>query len=441
MTGFTVIAMFLCIGCSDSGTVDGSQKWNGEANGFIGRANGDAFYTLTINALPSDGGSVSSRPDKTIFPSGTTVTVTATAANGYEFTGWLGASTSTNASVTITMDGPKTLTAKFPPLYILTTNVSPSGSGRVVREPNQTAIPLGTSVTLRAYRSDNNWGFKNWITESNGVTFVNADSTITTFTMPANDAIVTANFDPTFEVYISNRSRRDYYFSGTTVTVIAGTPPTGQQFTNWATPSSNVTFTNVNSDTTTFTMPAEPVTIMAVFGGTFTDDRDQTTYRTTTIGGKTWMAENLNYQTDNSWCYNNADSNCVKYGRLYDWETAKVACPRDWYLPSGREWGDLIRSVNGYSNKGTTLKAKNGWRYEGNGTDEYGFSALPGGFRFGGNCQNICFSSNGGYSGNWWTATSSNSGYGIWADDIGVESDGVIRYNENYGLSVRCVKR
>jgi uncharacterized protein (TIGR02145 family) len=41
------------------------------------------------------------------------------------------------------------------------------------------------------------------------------------------------------------------------------------------------------------------------------------------------MAENLNYQpeTGKSWCYNDSDSYCEKYGRLYDWEAAMKVCP------------------------------------------------------------------------------------------------------------------
>jgi hypothetical protein len=72
---------------------------------------------------------------------------------------------------------------------------------------------------------------------------------------------------------------------------------------------------------------------------TFTDSRDGKIYQTVIFGDQTWMAENLNYETpDGSWCYENDPSSCSKYGRLYDWETAKKVAPIGWHLPSEDEW-------------------------------------------------------------------------------------------------------
>jgi hypothetical protein len=97
------------------------------------------------------------------------------------------------------------------------------------------------------------------------------------------------------------------------------------------------------------------------------------TYKTVNIGEQVWMAENLNYNASGSVCYNYDPSNCDKYGRLYNWATAKIVCPAGWHLPSDAEWDALMTAVGGSSIAGTKLKSRNGWNNNGNGTDESGF--------------------------------------------------------------------
>ena len=150
----------------------------------------------------------------------------------------------------------------------------------------------------------------------------------------------------------------------------------------------------------------------------FVDKRDGKVYKTVKIGDQVWMAENLNYAyTDipyndewsssdsTSWCLDNDPANCTKYGRLYTWAAAmdsvttgcgsrslcsptlpvRGMCPTGWHLPSKVEWESLLTAVGGQSNAGVVLRSKTGWNKSSvNGTDAFGFSALPAGERYGG---------------------------------------------------------
>jgi uncharacterized protein (TIGR02145 family) len=178
----------------------------------------------------------------------------------------------------------------------------------------------------------------------------------------------------------------------------------------------------------------------------FTDTRDGQKYKTARIGDHIWMAENLNYKTGNSWCNDNDESNCKKYGRLYDWNTAKEACPQGWHLADSEEWDDLIEAAGGRDIAGQKLKSKSDWidnigNPKGSGTDELGFSALPGEYRscFDGVVDNKFQPP--GSNGYWWSATAyeyNNKAYDIrlsyYEDYVSVRDS-----EKCYNLSVRCV--
>ena len=166
----------------------------------------------------------------------------------------------------------------------------------------------------------------------------------------------------------------------------------------------------------------------------FTDPSDG--YKCVQIGKQIWMAENLNYAANGSKCYDNNYDNCEKYGRLYNWNDAMEACPKGWHLPSVEEWETLLNFTNGYRFAGKKLKAKNGWGNIGNGTDEFGFSALPGG---NGSSDGSFYDV--GHYGTWWSATeynASNAYYRLMYYDY----NNVRRGNSNKSslFSVRCLK-
>jgi len=158
-------------------------------------------------------------------------------------------------------------------------------------------------------------------------------------------------------------------------------------------------------------------------------------YGTVKIGNQTWMAENFNCEVDGSKCYGNDLANCVTYGRLYDWATAKEVCPSGWHLPSDDEWDELMTTVGGSSNAGTKLKATSGWNNSGSGTDEYGFSALPGGYGFGTSFSSV------GDGGSWWSTTEGGSSR-AYLRGMDYDYSSVSRYNFSKTdlFSVRCLQ-
>ena len=202
------------------------------------------------------------------------------------------------------------------------------------------------------------------------------------------------------------------------------------------------------------------------------DSRDGKVYKTVKIGDQTWMAENLNYDPgqggsgdakyDWSWCFNNEPKNCDVAGRLYTWAAAidsvKLAndaenprdcgdgkacylsstvqgiCDKGWHLPTRMEWKALFTAVGDQSTAGMALKSQVGWYNNGNGTDAFGFSALPAGYR----TDNFY---NAGLNADFWSSTEYASKY---AYDMYMKDDTdygfLVDFNKYYGFPVRCVK-
>lgn len=194
--------------------------------------------------------------------------------------------------------------------------------------------------------------------------------------------------------------------------------------------------------------------------GSLTDERDGRTYKTVKIGNQEWMAENLNFEAPNSHCYDEKMNNCDDFGRLYTWAVAvdsvglfsangkgcgyglectpilptQGVCPSNWHLPTKEEFDTLLVSAGGVSVATEMLKSTSGWYRDSNGTDAWGFSALPAGM----------WKPNGSAMmssrAHFWTVTENHtlSSYCLLLNFAG-ES---LLYGEQkwYGLSVRCVK-
>lgn len=156
------------------------------------------------------------------------------------------------------------------------------------------------------------------------------------------------------------------------------------------------------------------------------DGRDGHAYQTTIIGSQIWMAQNLNYATIGSWCYDDDVNKCAEYGRLYDWKTATTVCPEGWHLPSDNEWADLLGTVG----VGAVKKLKSqSW----GGADTYKFNVLPGGGRLNGESHGI-----GNVGAAFWSS-SGNSAQEAWclSIDSAIHRAVVVK---QFNISVRCLK-
>jgi uncharacterized protein (TIGR02145 family) len=212
--------------------------------------------------------------------------------------------------------------------------------------------------------------------------------------------------------------------------------------------------------------------------GTPTITYEGQVYNTIQIFSQCWLKENLNVgemipgnqnQTNNNfiekYCYNNHPDSCTKYGGLYQWnemmqyaiqEGVQGICPSGWHIPTDEEWKVLEGAVDSqygigdpqWDNEsfrgfdaGLNLKSTSGWYNNGNGTDLFGFSGLPGGER----AVSYGYPSFGNitYYGEWWTSTDgiSNSAFDHYLSRAysGVGRDSYPS-SKVYGFSVRCLR-
>jgi len=203
------------------------------------------------------------------YAQGATVTIDASILTGQKFKDWTTISEDVtfahadSSRTTFTMPG-HDVTVKanfelFGPTTYRVTVIDGTRSGDYEKD---------ATVTIEASPKAGQ-KFKNWTTTSKDVTFANASSSSTTFTMPGHAVNVTANFESfgptTFAVTVINGTGSGDYEQGATVTIKASLM-TGQQFVNWTTKSADVSFANASRSSTTFTMPGHDVIVTAIIG-------------------------------------------------------------------------------------------------------------------------------------------------------------------------------
>ena len=234
-----------------------------------------------------------------------------------------------------------------------------------------------------------------------------------------------------------------------------------------------------NGDGWSWDVPKEDRLNPEIAYDSMTDSRDGQIYKTVKIGDQIWMAENLNYADSvktpslmgKNWCYANKAENCAVAGRLYTWAAAidsvKLAtdadnpqdcgygktcmlpakvqgiCPDGWHLPTKTEWETLFIEAGGESTAEKNLKSQNGWNIS-NGTDAFGFSAIPAGFGRTWFPEGFYFFYKGDYA-FFWSATESIEYIGnIQAYSMELDYDYELEnLDESYkafAYSVRCLK-
>lgn len=184
--------------------------------------------------------------------------------------------------------------------------------------------------------------------------------------------------------------------------------------------------------------------------------------KSVTIGNQIWMSKNLNVEKfrngdpiphaktfqewmkannneEPAWCfYNNDPSNGEKYGKLYNWYAAndpRGLSPVGWHIPSDAEWTSLTDYLGGKEVAGTKMKSITGWKDSSNGTNESGFTGIPGGFR-----TSTSYFSLIGIYGIWLSSTEYRAGH-AWSCHLHYE-DGIkmVATKKGDGLSVRCLR-
>jgi uncharacterized protein (TIGR02145 family) len=440
--GFAVAALLFCVSCDDNGLYRSPYN-DGRADKFIQQFDGGtnipkSKFRVTYHP---NGGYGNVPVDKNQYESGDEVIVQAPpddlSFDDNQFVGWWdGSDGYYSPGTSFYIRDNTTLYALWISSSVMVYQVT------VIKGTGSSSYTEGATVTITAsVPADSR--FQQWTVKSGGVQLDDDKSPQTTFTMPPNDVEVEAIIVtiPRYSVKVISKGSESYSSctnnckEGDTITINAGIEPIGEQFGYWN--SEEVIFSNKYSIETKFIMPAEAVTVTAVF----VEKKE-----TVTIGSQTWMAHNLNVATAAySGCYGGDYQNCVKYGSLYTRAAAEEGCKKygdgRWRLPSGEDWDILINESGGKSLAGKNLKAKSGWgpNNDGNGEDIHDFSALPGGVGYPGGSEFLY-----GYSdltdmGYWWTLDDIRIMRSSTQENEFIDIVETKKSNLDYRLSVRCI--
>ena len=154
--------------------------------------------------------------------------------------------------------------------------------------------------------------------------------------------------------------------------------------------------------------------------------------------GKEWTTANLNVNAAPSYCYDDAETNCRQYGRMYTWESAQQACPllgKGWRLPTDEEWRQMAKRYGGVSDDSADKGRAAFTTLLSGGTS--GFNAVLGGNRSGG--QYARLEAHGLY----WTASENDAGSAPYYN-FGKNGQALHRQPEGekqMAISVRCVRQ
>ncbi len=243
----------------------------------------DEFYILNIEVKPAGGSSVTRSPNQNKYTPGTTVTLTAIPASGYQFTRWEGDVTGTSNPTTVTMNSKKNVTAVFSAAsnqYTVTITVAPTNGGSVTKSPNQNQYNSGTTVTLTAVPASG-YQFTRWEGDATGTSssttvMMDGNKNLTAvFTATTNQYTLAIAVSPTNGGSVTKSPNQNQYTSGTTVTLTA-VPASGYQFTQWegdatgTSSSTTVTMNNNKNVTAVFSAVTNPLIQLSKTNLTFT---------------------------------------------------------------------------------------------------------------------------------------------------------------------------